>query len=250
MAQRWSVPQPLPMPWSFKPLSSAQTSVARLGDGRLELTIKHDLLRGITRKMLSWWFRHIDGTMEYHGRRVPRYRVWHPRDHIAYRDLTRDAEGNGGAGTRRHIVEAFAENPDYLVNIIDRVAYLDENGILLVTERAGLTLGPVKTAPVPFIGDLATLQHDFITAPLGTRYVSRLVLGLDGLIGRLGINQHVLPQVAVSEAMGRAWLRHNVEEVGAFEQFLPALYERWLVGGDEAVDGGADQARMVEQEVA
>jgi hypothetical protein len=30
--------------------------------------------------------------------------------------------------------------------------------------------------------------------------------------------------------MGRAWLRHNVEEVGHFERFLPALYGRMLAG--------------------
>jgi hypothetical protein len=27
-----------------------------------------------------------------------------------------------------------------------------------------------------------------------------------------------------TEAMGRAWLKHNVEEVGNLEFFLPALY--------------------------
>jgi hypothetical protein len=29
---------------------------------------------------------------------------------------------------------------------------------------------------------------------------------------------------AFTEAMGRAWLKHNVEEVGNLEFFLPALY--------------------------
>jgi hypothetical protein len=27
-----------------------------------------------------------------------------------------------------------------------------------------------------------------------------------------------------SEEQGRAWLRHNIEEVGMFENFLPHLY--------------------------
>jgi hypothetical protein len=225
------------MPWPFKPLSSARMSRARLPNGQLELTISHDILRGVTPEMLSWWFRRIDGAMEYLGQRVPRYRVWHPRDHIFYRDLTRDAEGLGGAGTRRHIVEAFQEDRRYLVNIIDRVAHLDETGILLVTERAGLTLGSWKTPPLPLFGELSTLQHEFFSTPTGTRYESRMLVGADSLVGRLGLNRQLLPRVAMSEAMGRAWLRHNVEEVGNFERFLPALYERWLEGGDDAVDG-------------
>lgn len=29
---------------------------------------------------------------------------------------------------------------------------------------------------------------------------------------------------AFPEQMGRAWLKHNVEEVGYFEHFLPSLY--------------------------
>jgi hypothetical protein len=236
MPQRWPVPQPLPMEWPFKPLSSAETTVGRLKDGRLELTIKHDLLRGVTRQMLSWWFCHIDGTMAYHGRRVPRYRVWHPRDHIFYRDLTLDADGAGGPGTRRHIVEAFAGNPRHLVNIVDRVAHLDETGILLVTERAALSLGPLKTPALPLPGEVSTLQHEFIVAPAGTRYESRMLVGSDSLLGQLGLNRYLLPAVAMSEAMGRAWLRHNVEEVGNFERFLPGLYERWLAGGDAALD--------------
>jgi hypothetical protein len=31
-----------------------------------------------------------------------------------------------------------------------------------------------------------------------------------------------------SEEMGRAWLTHNVEEVGNFQYFLPALYEEQI----------------------
>lgn len=56
--------------------------------------------------------------------------------------------GVSGTGTRRHIVEAFQEDPRYLVNISDRVAHLDVTGMLLVTERAGLTLGRWKP-PAP-----------------------------------------------------------------------------------------------------
>ncbi len=37
--------------------------------------------------------------MAYQGQVVPRYRVWHPRDHIFYKDVTVAADGTGSAGT-------------------------------------------------------------------------------------------------------------------------------------------------------
>ncbi len=226
----WTLPAPLPGAWSLKPLSSARTRLTRLRNGELELTIKHEVLRGVTREMIAWWFCHIDGVMEYGGHTVSRYRVWHPYDHIAYRDLTVAADGSGSVGTRRHIVEAFGRNSRYLVNIVDRVAHLDETGILLATEQAGITLGRLQSPLLPLGLELGTLQHDFYVAPRGTRYESRMVVGHDSLFGRLFLNRTVLPALVLNEDMGRAWLRHNVEEVGNLERFLPALYDRWLAG--------------------
>jgi hypothetical protein len=232
LSTRWTVAAPLALPWEPKPLSSAATRMTRLPHGQLELVIKHDLLRGVTREMLAWWFCHIDGMMEYMGQVLPRYRVWHPRDHIFYRDLTHAADGTGGVGTVRRIVEAFGGNPHYLVNIVDRVVKLDETGILLSTEQAGITLGALQTPLLPLGIEVATLQHDFIAAPGGTRYESRLVVGHDSFIGRFVLNRYALPWLVMSDDMGRAWLRHNVEEVGQFERFLPTLYDQWLNLGD------------------
>jgi hypothetical protein len=239
---RWSLPTPLTCPWPLKPLSSAKTRLSHLSDGRLELTIKHDLIRGVTREMLAWWFCHIDGTMDYMGQTVPRYRVWHPRDHIFYKDLTTAADGSGSAGTLRHIVEAFDRNLNYLVNIVDRVVKLDETGILLSTEQAGITLGSFQSPIIPLGLEVVTLQHDFIAAPTGTRYESRMLAGRDTLFGKLLLNRGLLPWLVIDDAMGQAWLRHNVEEVGNLERFLPQLYERWLTGNDPSELYGASAA--------
>lgn len=230
----WTPLEPLACPWQFKPLSSAKTRMQRLPDGRLEMTIKHDLLRGVTREMLAWWFCHIDGTMEYMGQVVPRYRVWHPRDHIFYQDVTTAADGTGSAGTRRHIVEAFDRKRRYLVNIIDRVVKLDETGILLSTEQAGLSLGAFQSPLIPLGVEVSTLQHDFIAAPLGMRYESRMLVGRDSLFGEVLLNRRLLPWLVFPEDMGAAWLRHNVEEVGHFERFLPTFYERSQAGEERA----------------
>jgi hypothetical protein len=188
--------------------------------------------------MIAWWFCHIDANMEYAGGIYPRYRVWHPYDHVYYKDITVAADGSGSAGTRRNIVEAFGANSRYFVNIIDHVVYLDESGILLSTEQASIMLGSIQTPLIPLGAEVGTLQHDFIAAPTGVRYESRMVVGHDSLFGRLFLNQTLLPWLVMSENMGRAWLKHNVEEVGNFERFLPTLYDQWLDGKDTRIPVG------------
>jgi hypothetical protein len=48
-------------------------------------------------------------------------------------------------------------------------------------------------------------------------------LGADTAFGRLLFNRLIRPMV-FGDLMGPAWLRHNVEEVGNFEHFLPRLF--------------------------
>jgi hypothetical protein len=207
----------------MKPLASAKAEFKLLTNKQFELTISHDIVKGVTPHMLAWWFSHIDDVMEVQGQTYPRYRVWHPFDHIHYQDLSRASDGSGGAGTRRHIVEAFGANRRFLVNIIDRVAHLDEKGILLVTEQAGVSVGGGSLmTPVPF--QFSSLEHQFFPLPNGTRYESRLLIGLDSAMGKFLANR-ILRPLFIGEEMARAWLKHNVEEVGNFEYFLPALYE-------------------------
>ena len=67
---------PRPFDWTMKPLGSAETALKTLPDGRLELTIRHDVLRGVTPAMLGWWFRNIEGTMEHKGRTRLSSGVW------------------------------------------------------------------------------------------------------------------------------------------------------------------------------
>ena len=57
-----------------------------------------------------------------------------------------------------------------------------------------------------------------------TRYKNSLTAGAKGstLIAKF-INAVVRPRV-FPHNFGEAWLQHNIEEVGAFESFLPGLY--------------------------
>jgi hypothetical protein len=104
-----ALPAPRPLLAPLRTIESAQTSLRRLPDNRLLMTIRHAPLRGITPEMLCWWFQSIEGTVEIDGREYPRYLVWHPFDHIDYR-ATRRRDGTIGAGVRFTIVEAFGRD--------------------------------------------------------------------------------------------------------------------------------------------
>jgi len=197
----------------MKPLESAKTSFEKTPSDTFDLRIEHDLLRGITPRMLYWWFTHIGGTMEYQGQEHLRYRVWHPLDHIHWELARPDGSGGVGAGSAFRIVEAFGRNPRHGVDSVETLEKLDETGIRLVRKTGGKYV--------------FSLEHWFEASGAHTRYRSRMLVGAEGFPQRLIFNKIVRPFV-FSEDMGHAWLKHNVEEVGNFEFFLPELYRKAL----------------------
>ena len=200
------LPEPRPLIAPLRTTDSAQTSLRRLPDGRLLMTIRHAPLRGVTPEMLVWWFKNIEGTIEIDGREYPRYLIWHPFDHIAY-DTTRHADGSVSPGVRFHIVEAFGRDPKLRVETRDHVELLDTSGLRLSSRIAGI--------------EMFVLHHRFTREGDGTQYDSTMVFGAAGVIGRL-VNP-LLNRWAFGERHGHAWIRHNIEEVGLLEELLPRL---------------------------
>ena len=208
MPRRLPIPDPLPLMHPLRPVSSATTTIEEFPGRRLRLTIDHEPLEGVTPDMLLWWFSHIGATMSYAGAIRPRYRVWHPLDHIHW-ELAREAPGGGAAeGARFRIVEAMGRDERFRVDTIDRVEKLDRTGIRLVMRIAG--------------AQFFQLEHTWSQGRGRTHYVSVLDLGSRSPLGR-PINAYLRSKVWV-EGMSEAWLKHNVEEVGLFEHILPDLY--------------------------
>ncbi len=195
----------------MKPLSSAETEFRLLDDGRLYLHIRHDVLHGVTPRMLVWWFQHLEGDIEIGGRRYPRYHVWHPIDHIAVRYARRCPDGSIGPGAQIHIREVFAGNPDYLVDIVTTIEKLDETGFVHGPYHLGV--------------QLARLEYAFTPVAGGTFYENSLTFGPEQPLLRSLFNTLIRPRVYPDDK-ARAWLKHNVEEVGNFEFFLPELYAK------------------------
>ena len=198
---------PLPLLYPLRPLEPTRVSRELLPGHRVRMTTDHEPLAGVTPDMLLWWFRNIGGDMEYAGRRVSRYRVWHPLDHIDWK-LDREAPGGGvGEGSRFHIVEAFGRRPDMRIDTVDTVEKLDRTGIRLSLRIAGV--------------QVFQLEHTWSAGRGRTHYVSVFDLGARSRLFT-PLNAYLRRRVFRPE-MDEAWLRHNIEEVGRLEHFLPAL---------------------------
>lgn len=193
----------------MKPVASARTSREVLPTGQLLLTIEHDTIRGVSPPMLRWWLANMTQTMVYRGTTYPRYLLWHPRDHIHLEVATRSASGGSGQGAYWRIVEAFAADPGFYVDATVYVEKLDDEGITLVRRYRGL--------------EFFRLEHRFAAVREGASYRSRMVVGPASGMVRGVFNELVRP-IVFSDAMGAAWLTHNVEEVSMLEHILPALH--------------------------
>ncbi|MDO9133249.1 DAPG hydrolase family protein [Hydrogenophaga sp.] len=158
--------------------STVRSGVETLPDGRLRCWIEHDTLQGVTPSMLDWWFRHLEGDMDFEGQRLPRYRVWHPVDHIEVTYTQHLADGGVGVGAQLHIVEMFGGNPRHKVDALSDIVRLGEQGFGHRPQWHGLRV--------------AAMDYRF----------------------------------AFDHSRAHAWILHNIEEVGQFERFLPALFAR------------------------
>jgi hypothetical protein len=203
------LPEPLQVSWPFKPVSSARAGVEILNDGRKRYWIKHDVLRNVTPRMLAWWFGHMEGDVEIQGRRFSRYRVWHPRDHAYARYVRCAPDGSIGPGAQIALCEYLGRNPKYKIEAISTIEKLDDTGFIHNVIKGGLVL--------------ARMEHEFTKSVDGTRDENCLIVPGSPGLGRIA--RLVLPWL-FPDGKGQAWLKHNIEEIGTLENFLPQLYKR------------------------
>jgi hypothetical protein len=76
--RRLPLPPPRTLPWPLKPLESVQTSLSYDEFGRMVMRIQHDVLKGLTPEIVSWWFGNIAGDTDIDGKRLNRYLAWAP----------------------------------------------------------------------------------------------------------------------------------------------------------------------------
>lgn len=204
-------PRPANLPWALRPMGSAAFGADTLPDGRSRFWIRHAVLRGVTPRMLAWWFAHLEGDVMIDGRRFNRYRAWHPYDHVHASYAKRRPDGTVGPGAVIRLKEVLGGNPAFVVDISTEIEKLDEEGF-------------IHNPIVHGVQGLARMEYRFTAVDGGTLYENCLVFGVRGRMGRL--LRPVIERLFFPAGKGETWLRHNIEEVGAFEHFLPGLYRQ------------------------
>jgi len=205
------LPRPLMLPFRLKPVHSADTGVEQMSDGRTRYWIRHDIVRGVTPRMLAWWFANLEGTIDFGGRSYNRYRFWHPNDHVHASYASRLPHGSIGPGASIRLVEILGRNPRFRVDTVTHIERLDEGGYIHNPELHGRT-------------GFARMEYTFERVADGTLYENCLIIG--AAAPWYPLVKPLVRRFAFTEAQGQAWLIHNVEEVGMFEEFLPGLYRQ------------------------
>jgi hypothetical protein len=162
--------------------------------------------------LLVWWRRNIEGEIELDGKIYPRYLIWHPIDHSHFEVMHRMPDGTVDVGSTFHLVEALGANMRNLLDLMLRLAQLNEAGARVELHVFGRVA--------------MQIQGQFVPQSAGTQVISTMTLGSQGPFGgRLGLNR-LLIDWFFPEERRKAWLKHSVEEIGNLQLFLPKLYER------------------------
>ena len=114
-----------------------------------------------------------------------------------------------GPGAAIRLREFLGANRAYEIDTVTDIEKLDEEGF-------------IHNPRVHGISGLVRMEYSFSPAPGGTQYHNRLLVG--GVRGWRRGATPLLTRWGFDHAHGLAWLRHNIEEVGMLENFLPGLY--------------------------
>jgi hypothetical protein len=118
--------------------------------------------------------------------------------------VNRPAEA--GQGAIAELEEYFGRDPRFYTNPAVRIDEIGTQSIITTWFEHGIAVGH--------------LDHELEAVPGGMRLVHVMyVPGESTTVGKL-LAERVWPR-----AMGEAWIRHGIEEMGNFQNFLPQLYE-------------------------
>lgn len=214
--------------WNLKPVASSMFDMVLRDNGQVCVVLNHSLLRSVTAEMIHWWFMNftnlkvrLSGVPGYEGTQVPAYLLWHPVDHVSA-TLSGNLGPNGAPqpGCTIKIQEAMQYDKygwKYPVDQALKVQYVGKDGWAM--GKVLPIAGPVMLLRIHYKDVYEASRH------LGVHYHYEVVIGVsgNGFVSRF-INNRITANFG-SEFFA-AWQRHNVIEVGTFENFLPALFKQ------------------------
>ncbi len=222
------MPAPREFGWPLKPTDSSSFAIHERPNGQFCVVLNHALLRGVRAEMIHWWFQsfaglkvRLEGVPGYEGKSVPGYLLWHPVDHLSAALLGRLGPGGTAVpGCKIHIREAMQYDVygwKYPVDTALEVFYVAGDGWAM--GKVLPFLGPVMVLRIHFKDVFDGDQH------IGVHYHYEVVIGAsgNGPVSRF-VNKRLT--ASFGPEFFSAWHRHNVIEVGTFENFLPALFSQ------------------------
>lgn len=183
---------------------------------------------GVNGKMIDWWFG-------WHYLESQRYKLWHPRCHVANR-----AEKMIGDDPNLSDREKYLNNPNYVTEYIGNdlqdivISFSDPSNYLDVTRFQETKISTVMCGTVrlqKFPINIATLIHQIREVDDGCEMRSRFWLGeikipafsTQGFLNKI-VGSRFVVNHAVSTEMGRNMVVHCAMEMNHLASFLPELY--------------------------
>lgn len=200
---------PRDLPWQLPDYRLADTGWEVLPDGKIRTYVEHFFLEGISPAMVMWFYQQLPiASVQYQGRTLPLYHIFHPSEHGTLRVLESAPDGTPGMALGAMIQRDEWFGP-YDSRGAARIEEFSETGMLAVPQAAGLEFGEVR--------------HALRNENGGTAYRVDTLIGSDlPLLGPV-INYY-LRTVVFHPAMIEQWQRHQLEEVASLQFFLPQLY--------------------------
>ncbi len=219
--------EPRDLPWVLPDYREADTGWQVDERGRIHAYVEHFHLEGISPAMVAWFYQQLPiSTVEYRGRRMPLYHIFHPTEHGRLRVLEPARNGQRGMGPGA-VIEREEWFGPYDSRGAARLEAFSDAGMVAVPEVAGLTFGRVR--------------HHFRAEGNGTAYRVDAVIGSDLPVLGVAINYYLRTRV-FHPAMMAQWQRHQVEEVASLQFFLEDLYAQrgrgnhFLLNAERALD--------------
>lgn len=228
MPDRFEMPKARDFGWKLKSTSSTKFEIIERPNGQFCVVLNHSLLRGVTSKMIHWWFLNfpnlkvqLDDVPGYEGSQVPGYLLWHPSDHCSA-----TLSGSLGPGNTAQAGATIAIQEAMQYETYGMTYPVDAKLKIFYCAADGWAMGK----SLPLLGKMMCLRIHFKDlvedgSIIGVHYHYEVVIGASGNNPIIrALNRKITGDY--SPEFFAAWHLHNTIEVGTFENFLPALFEQ------------------------
>lgn len=197
------------LPWQVPDASKAEYKVKVLDDGRIQIEIEHLPLVGIEPKMIAWFYRVLPiSRVTLNDKAYPLYHIFHPSEHGQIEVKEQASDGTQGMGINA-LVERQEWFGKYNSKGAGRITHFSNRKMVIKPEILGFQFG--------------NIEHRFNKTADGTQYTLVSEIGVKNSVLGAFLNYYLREKI-FTKNMIEEWVRHQVEEVGSLQFFLPQLY--------------------------